>query len=86
MEAMSELPPEQQAQMIEGMVSGLAQRLANEGGPPEDWARLITAFGVLGRTDQAQAVYEEALGVFAENPAAIAQIEEAGARISGTDE
>jgi len=78
MEAAAALPPEDRAAMIEGMVAGLSSRLAAEGGPPEDWARLISAFGVLGRTEQAQAVYEEALGVFAENPAALAQIEAAG--------
>jgi cytochrome c-type biogenesis protein CcmH len=78
MEAAAQLPPEDRAAMIEGMVGGLAGRLATEGGPPEDWARLITAFGILGREEQAQAVYEEALGVFAENPAALAQIEAAG--------
>jgi cytochrome c-type biogenesis protein CcmH len=86
MEAMSGLPPEQQAEMIEGMVSGLAERLATEGGPPEDWARLITAFGVLGRTEQAQAVYREALAVFADDPEAVARIEAAGATLSGPDE
>ena len=78
MEAAAELPPEDRAAMIEGMVAGLASRLATEGGPPEDWARLITAFGILGRTEQAQAVYQEARGVFAEDPAALAQIEAAG--------
>lgn len=81
MEAAAELPPEDRAAMIEGMVAGLAGRLATEGGPPEDWARLITAFGVLGRTDQARAVYEEALGVFAEDTDAVAQIEAAGATL-----
>lgn len=85
-EAASDMPEEDRAAMIEGMVSGLAQRLAAEGGPPEDWARLITAFGVLGRTEQAQAVYEEALGVFAEDAAALAQIEAAGATLSGASE
>ncbi len=78
MEAAAELPPEDRAAMIEGMVAGLANRLATEGGPPEDWARLITAFGVLGRADQAQAIYEEALGVFADDPGALAQIQSAG--------
>jgi cytochrome c-type biogenesis protein CcmH len=86
MEAASELPPEDRAAMIEGMVAGLADRLAREGGPPEDWARLITAFGVLGRIDQAQAVYDEALGVFAEDPAAIEQIEAAGRSLRGDQE
>jgi cytochrome c-type biogenesis protein CcmH len=85
-EAASDMPEADRAAMIEGMVSGLAQRLASEGGPPEDWARLITAFGVLGRTEQAQAVYEEALGVFAEDAAALAQIEAAGATLSGASE
>jgi cytochrome c-type biogenesis protein CcmH len=60
------MAPEDRAAMIEGMVAGLADRLATEGGPPEDWARLITAFGVLGRREQAQAVYDEALTVFAD--------------------
>jgi cytochrome c-type biogenesis protein CcmH len=78
MEAASEMAPEDRAAMIEGMVAGLADRLATEGGPPEDWARLITAFGVLGRGEQAQAVYDEALAVFAEDPAALEQIEAAG--------
>jgi cytochrome c-type biogenesis protein CcmH len=86
MEAASELPPEDRAAMIEGMVAGLADRLAREGGPPEDWARLITAFGVLGRIDQAQAVYDEALGVFADDPAAIEQIEAAGRSLRGDQE
>jgi cytochrome c-type biogenesis protein CcmH len=78
MEAAAEMAPEDRAAMIEGMVAGLADRLATEGGPPEDWARLITAFGVLGRGEQAQAVYDEALAVFAEDPAALEQIEAAG--------
>jgi cytochrome c-type biogenesis protein CcmH len=78
MEAAASMAPEDRAAMIEGMVEGLAGRLAAEGGPPEDWARLITAFGVLGRTEQAQAVYEEALAAFAEDPEALARIEEAG--------
>jgi cytochrome c-type biogenesis protein CcmH len=78
MEAAASMAPEDRAAMIEGMVEGLAGRLAAEGGPPEDWARLITAFGVLGRTEQAQAVYDEALAVFAEDPEALERIEEAG--------
>jgi cytochrome c-type biogenesis protein CcmH len=86
MEAAAELPPDQQAAMIEGMVSGLAERLATEGGPPEDWARLITAFGVLGRTEQARAIYEEARGVFAESPEALEMIEAAGAQLPGGSE
>ncbi|MDG4648768.1 c-type cytochrome biogenesis protein CcmI [Roseibacterium sp. SDUM158017] len=81
MEAAADMAPDDRTAMIEGMVGGLADRLATEGGPPEDWARLITAFGVLGRTEQARAVYEEATAVFAESPEALALIEEAGATL-----
>ncbi|MCU4651830.1 c-type cytochrome biogenesis protein CcmI [Roseibacterium sp. SDUM158016] len=82
-EAAQEMAPEDRAAMVEGMVAGLADRLATEGGPPEDWARLITAYGVLGQADAAQAIYEEALTVFADAPDALALIEEAGARLPG---
>ncbi len=76
------LPAEDRAAMIEGMVSGLAARLAEEGGPPEDWARLITAYTVLGRLDLAQSIYTEALVVFDDLPEAIAMIEDAGAALT----
>jgi cytochrome c-type biogenesis protein CcmH len=57
--------------MIEGMVAGLSARLADEGGPPEDWARLIRSLGVLGRVEQATAIWTEAREVFAADPAAM---------------
>lgn len=56
--------------MIEGMVAQLGARLANEGGPVEDWARLIRALGVLGRTGEASAIWREARDAFADDPAA----------------
>ncbi|MEM9249176.1 MAG: c-type cytochrome biogenesis protein CcmI [Pseudomonadota bacterium] len=62
--AAQDMSPLERMEMIEGMVSGLSQRLATEGGPPEDWARLIRAYGVLGRRDAAAAIWEEAQGVF----------------------
>jgi cytochrome c-type biogenesis protein CcmH len=70
-EAAGELTPEERLGMIEGMVGGLAARLADAGGPPEDWARLITAYGVLGRSDAAAAVYREARMVFEDAPGAL---------------
>ncbi|MFW5641816.1 MAG: c-type cytochrome biogenesis protein CcmI [Roseicyclus sp.] len=85
-DAAGAMPPEDRAEMIDGMVAGLASRLAAEGGPPEDWARLISAFGVLGRTEQARAVYEEARGVFAEDPDGLAAIDAAGATLPPASE
>lgn len=80
-EAAGEMSAEDRTEMIRGMVGGLAERLATEGGPPQDWARLIGAYVVLGETASARAVYDEALVVFADLPEAIALIEEAGAAL-----
>lgn len=79
MAAAAEMAPEDRIAMVEGMVGGLAARLANDGGPPEDWARLIGAYVVLGRFEAARAVYDEARTVFAEVPEALALIDSAAA-------
>ncbi|MEM7642463.1 MAG: c-type cytochrome biogenesis protein CcmI [Pseudomonadota bacterium] len=71
MEAAGDMSLDERVDMIAGMVEGLAARLASEGGPPADWGRLITAYGVLGQIASAAAVYEEAKLVFAEDPAAL---------------
>jgi cytochrome c-type biogenesis protein CcmH len=44
----------EQRKMIEGMVAGLADRLATKGGSAEEWARLIRAYSVLQQTDKAR--------------------------------
>lgn len=67
-----------QAAMVEGMVAGLAARLAAEGGPPEDWAQLVRSLVVLGRADEARAIRDEAREVFAGDAAALALVEAAG--------
>lgn len=64
MDAASELSAEEQEAMIGNMVAGLADRLANEGGPAQDWARLIRAYGVLGEQDAASTVWAEAQQLF----------------------
>ena len=64
MDAASEMSPEDQREMIGGMVAGLADRLANEGGSAQDWARLIRAYGVLGEEQAARTVWQEAQQVF----------------------
>jgi cytochrome c-type biogenesis protein CcmH len=79
-EAASEMTPEERMEMVRGMVEGLSDRLATEGGPPEDWARLIGALGVLGETAQATAIADEAETVFAGNDAALSLIAEARLR------
>ncbi|NNL19358.1 MAG: c-type cytochrome biogenesis protein CcmI [Boseongicola sp.] len=73
-EAANDMTPQERAEMIQGMVGRLADRLAIEGGPPEDWARLISTLGVLGDTNRARAIAAEAETVFASNASALALI------------
>ena len=71
----SELSAEEQQEMIRGMVTRLSDRLASEGGSPEEWARLIGALSVLGDTDRARTIYDEARSVFSTNTDALALID-----------
>lgn len=80
--AAEDMAPEDRMAMIESMVASLSDRLAAEGGPPDDWARLIGAQIVLGRTEQAQAIYDEARVVFAEVPEALVILDAAAAPLS----
>lgn len=66
--AAADMTPEENQAMIESMVARLGARLADEGGTVEDWVRLISSLAVLGRMDEAQAIYAEALGVFEGSP------------------
>lgn len=79
-EAAEDLSPAERLEMIQGMVSGLSERLATEGGPVQDWAQLIGALGVLGQRAQARAVYDNAVQVFAEDTRALDLLLRAGQR------
>ena len=46
--------------MIEGMVANLDTRLREQGGSPEEWARLVNALVQLDRKPDAQAAYDRA--------------------------
>lgn len=80
-EAAQDMNAEDRNEMIRGMVEGLAERLATEGGTPDEWARLISALGVLGEVERARTIAEEARGVFAGKDAALAAIEAAAASL-----
>lgn len=79
-DAAGDLSPSERMEMIQSMVDGLSERLATEGGPAGEWAQLITALGVLGRTGQARAVYENAVEVFADDTRALDLLLRAGQR------
>ncbi|WP_245739424.1 c-type cytochrome biogenesis protein CcmI [Paracoccus homiensis] len=74
MQAAEDMSPQDRQQMIEGMVARLEGRLAEQGGTPQEWARLIGSLAVLGQTDRARAIYAEAQSRFGDAPEAIAPI------------
>lgn len=75
--AAADMTDEDRQAMIQNMVEGLSARLADEGGPPQDWARLIGALGVLGQSDRARAIADEAEQVFANDPDALSMMRQA---------
>ncbi|WP_347265607.1 c-type cytochrome biogenesis protein CcmI [Paracoccus sp. (in: a-proteobacteria)] len=82
--ASEDMDPAERQQMIEGMVQGIEDRLATQGGTPEEWARLIASLGVLGQKDRAAGILDEARKRFASNAAA-ADLIEAAARQAGLE-
>lgn len=76
-DAAADMAPEDREQMVRGMVESLSQRLGTEGGTPEDWARLVRAYGVLGETERAAAIWAEARQVFAGTGAGLDAIRDA---------
>lgn len=73
-----DMTPAERMDMIGSMVIGLSQRLADEGGPARDWARLISSLGVLGEWERALAIHTNAVEVFADDPGALDMINAAG--------
>lgn len=75
--AASQMSEADRADMIRGMVGGLEERLLAQGGPLEDWQRLITSLGVLGETDRAKAAYEAAQAAFEGKPGELSALKAA---------
>lgn len=67
MAAAQDMSAAEQRAMINSMVEGLAARLADDGGSAEDWGRLIRAYMVLDRKEDAEAALERAVAGLAEN-------------------
>lgn len=66
-EAAAEMTPEERQEMILGMVSQLAGKLAENPENPEGWARLIRAYTVIGQPDQAKQAYDNARKQFSDD-------------------
>lgn len=55
---------QQQVEMIQGMVSGLSERLASQGGTVEEWTQLVRSYLVLGDLAGAQQAYDDAVAAY----------------------
>ena len=64
------------AQMIRGMVEGLAARLGSEGGAIDDWLRLVRSYSVIGEKEKARAAAAKARETYASDAEARAKIEQ----------
>jgi len=72
--AASKLSPEDRARMIAQMVDGLADRLERDGNDLAGWQRLINAYSVLGREQDARAALGAARKAFATDTRALAEL------------
>jgi cytochrome c-type biogenesis protein CcmH len=65
-DAAQSMAPDARRQMIEGMVAGLDKRLSEDGRDLDGWQRLIRAYVVLGRREDAQAALKRAQAALAQ--------------------
>ena len=72
--AAEKLAPEDRARMIAQMVDGLAERLKRDGRDLAGWLRLVNAYAVLDRKDDARAALARARQHFPADEKALAEL------------
>lgn len=82
--ASQEMDADDRQAMIQGMVSGLAERLADQGGSVEDWSRLMQAYLVLGEKQKAEDALANARTAFADKPDELSQIKDTASKLGLT--
>jgi cytochrome c-type biogenesis protein CcmH len=70
MQAARDRSPEEQAEMIRGMVDGLAARLAEQPDDSEGWRMLARSYSVLGETAKAAEAAKQAAKLLPDDPGA----------------
>jgi cytochrome c-type biogenesis protein CcmH len=72
--AAEKLSPADRSRMIADMVDGLARRLKRDGGDLTSWLRLVNAYAVLGRKDDALSALADARKTFGGDEKALAEL------------
>ena len=85
----AQMTPADRQKMIEGMVAGLEGRLMKDGGPVEDWTKLINALGVLAANDpnakfRASAAYAKAQAEYVGQPGELSALKAAAVKAGVT--
>ncbi|WP_417708188.1 c-type cytochrome biogenesis protein CcmI [Roseibium aggregatum] len=83
--AAGEMTAEDRQAMISNMVAGLAERLSTEGGSAEEWNRLIRAYMVLGKKQDAEQALAAALSAYADKPEDLSMIKDAASKLGLSD-
>jgi cytochrome c-type biogenesis protein CcmH len=79
--AAEQVSPAGRQAMIESMVQGLADRLAKEGNDLSGWLKLVRAYAVLDRNDDALQALERAKTQFSGKPQALEQLDTLAAEL-----
>lgn len=83
--AITDLPREEQEELIAAMVSGLEARLQEDPDDLKGWIMLVRSFAAMERPEKAQQAYETALGVFEDDPQSLAQLKQIAGSMLGTN-
>ena len=75
--AAAQMKPDDQNQMIRGMVARLADKLKQDGSDLDGWQRLLRAYMVLGDRDKAHAAAADARRALASEPDKLRRLDEA---------
>jgi len=81
MRSAESMTQEERAQMIENMVSGLAQRLEADGSDLDGWLRLMRAYKVLGKSSEARQAAASARENFKGDAGALERIDNAARQL-----
>ncbi len=81
----SALSQQEQDEMIDGMVAGLAAKLEENPENLDGWVMLVRSYANLGRMEKARAAYEAALAQYAGREAALAALRDGAGAVLGAN-
>ncbi|MCA0873782.1 c-type cytochrome biogenesis protein CcmI [Seohaeicola saemankumensis] len=83
MAAASQMSEDDRADMIDGMVAGLAARLKEQPRDLDGWVMLVRSYSTLGRAEKARDAYETALLVFKDDQTALGVLRNSAGALIG---